>query len=406
MGAAPTAKKICFISNEAARTGAPAILLGLSQWLQAHHRIESVHVLMRDGALRTDFERLGKTYTWIPTDLNQPERLHKRLGKLLLQRGRSDPGVWLKRILEEEQPDILYLSTLVLGKYLQAVNKDPRQRVISHGHELLPSLRQLSNDQLVQTQLGLSDVVIACAPCVAEMLHTTFQLPASKCTIIPEYIHPESSDSAPDLSIAMPASVARELGTMPALMAALGNGTPLLGNGGNPIHRKGFDLFPLLVRECKRQFGEVPFHAVWLGCGQGSAAHGEMEWDLNRMGLRENVSLVPSVSLPTFRWLLRRLTVLTLLSREDPFPLVVLEAGMRGVPTVCFEGSGAIPDLAAEGCCVSVNYLDVPAFAAAVRRLCEQPEEARAIAARCGRKVRDELSLDVVAPRVAKVLLG
>ncbi len=398
--------KVCFISNEAARTGAPAILLGLSQWLQAHHRIETVHVLMRDGALRPDFERLGKTYAWIPTDLNQPERFHKRLGKLLRQRGQSDPGVWLTRILEKEQPDILYLSTLVLGKYLQDVKKKPRQRVVSHVHELLPSLRQLSNDQLVRVQLNLSDGIIACAPCVADMLRTTYAVSASQCTIIPEYIIPDASGPTPERSTAMPASVARELGTMPRLLAALRDGTPLIGNGGTPIHRKGFDLFPQLVRECKRQFGGAPFHAVWMGCGEGSAAHGEMEWDLNRMGLREAVTLVPSVSLPTFRWLLSRLAVLALLSREDPFPLVVLEAGMLGVPTVCFEGSGAIPDLAAEGCGVSVDYLDLPAFAAAVWRLCRLPEEAREIAARCHRKVSDELTLDVVAPRVAEVLLG
>ncbi len=398
--------KICFISNEAARTGAPAILLGLSQWLQAHHRIETVHVLMRDGALRPDFERLGKTHAWIPTDLNRPERFHKRLGKLLRQRGHSDPGVWLTRILEKEQPDIIYLSTLVLGKYLQQVKRKPEQRIVSHVHELLPSLRQLSNDQQVRIQLTLSDRVIACAPCVADMLRSTYQVSTSQCTIIPEYIIPDAAGPAAERSAEMPASVARELGTMPRLLAALRDGTPLIGNGGTPIHRKGFDLFPQLVRECKRQFGEAPFHGVWMGCGEGSAAHGEMEWDLNRMGLRDAVTLVPSVSLPTFRWLLARLAVLALLSREDPFPLVVLEAGMLGVPTVCFEGSGAIPDLAAEGCCVSVDYLDLPAFAAAVWRLCRQPEEAREIAARCHRKVSDELSIEVVAPRVAAVLLG
>ena len=116
-------KKVCFISNEGARTGAPAILLGLSQWLKAHHGLEVVHVLMRDGALRDDFERVGKTHTWIPLDFNRPERLHKRLGKVLLQRGHTDPGVWLCQILEKENPDFIYLSTLVLGKYLQQFQK-------------------------------------------------------------------------------------------------------------------------------------------------------------------------------------------------------------------------------------------------------------------------------------------
>lgn len=361
---------------------------------------------MRDGALRPDFEHLGKTHAWIPTDLNQPDRFHKRLGKLLRQRGQADPGIWLTRILENEQPDVIYLSTLVLGKYLRQFKKNSRQRIVSHVHELLPSLRQLSNDQQVKIQLDLSDAVIACAPCVADMLHTTYAVPASRCTIIPEYIVPDASGPAPARSAAMPDSVTRELGTMPRLLDALRDGIPLIGTGGTPIHRKGFDLFPQLVRECKRQFGEVPFHAVWMGCGEGSAAHVEMEWDLKRLGVRDAVTLVPSVSLPTFRWLLSRLEVLTLLSREDPFPLVVLEAAMVGVPTVCFEGSGAIPDLAAEGCCVSVPYLDLPAFATAVCRLWRSREEARELAARCHRKVSDELTLDVVAPRVAEVLLG
>lgn len=397
--------KICFVSNEAARTGAPAIVLGLIQWLQAHHQLDMVHVLMRDGALRPDFERSGKTYTWIPTDLNQPERIHKRLAKLLLQRSHSDPGVWLTSILEKEKPDIIYLSTLVLGKYLQQFQKLPHQHIVSHGHELLPSLRQLSNDQQVRTQLALSDVVIACAPCVAQTLTDTFALPASRCTIIPEYIIPEPTNPSLPPPLLDPASIPGELGAMQRLQAALRSGMPIVGIGGNPINRKGFDLFPLLVQECKRQFGDTPFHAVWIGCGPGSAAHGAMEWDLTRMGLEGDVSLVPSVSMPTFRWLLRRLAVMTLLSREDPFPLVVLEAGLLGVPTVCFAGSGAIPDLAAEGCCVSVGYLDLAAFAAAVWRLCRHPREAQAIAAHCQRKVRNELLLDKVAPRVAEVLL-
>ncbi len=398
-------RKICFISNEAARTGAPAILMGLIQWLQAHHQLDTVNILMRDGALRADFERTGKTYTWIPTDLNQPERIHKRLAKLLLQRSRSDPGIWLNTILKKEKPDIIYLSTLVLGKYLQQVDKLPGQRIVSHVHELLPSLRQLSNDQQVQSQLALSDVVIACAPCVAETLSNVFDLPADKCTIIPEYIIPEWSSAVGQPGQAAAVLTPSEVEAMPKLNAAIRDGAHLVGVGGNPINRKGFDLFPQLVRECKRHFADTPFHAVWIGCGEGSPAHGAIQWDLRRLGLEDCVSLVPSVSLPSFRWLLARFEVLTLLSREDPFPLVALEAGLLGVPTVCFEGSGAIPELAAEGCCVSVAYLDLSAFAAAVHRLCRQRQEAKAIAGRCQRKVIEELSLNVVAPRLAEVLL-
>jgi glycosyltransferase involved in cell wall biosynthesis len=123
------------------------------------------------------------------------------------------------------------------------------------------------------------------------------------------------------------------------------------------------------------------------------------------MGLSDQIVLFPSVAMASFRRLLSRLQVLTLLSREDPFPLVALEAGLLEIPTVCFKGSGAIAEMADEGACIAVDYLNLEEFAAAVQRLWAQPEEARRIGRRCRLKVLEELSLEQVAPRVAQVLL-
>ena len=95
--------KILFISNDGSRTGAPSILLNLIRWLKSHHDLKMAAVLMRNGSLRTEFEQELTTYTWIPTDLNQPERIHKRLVNTLLQRGRTDPGKWLAQIIEKEK---------------------------------------------------------------------------------------------------------------------------------------------------------------------------------------------------------------------------------------------------------------------------------------------------------------
>ena len=404
-------KKILFVSNEAARTGAPAILLGLIRWLQAHHQIEAISVLMRDGALREDFEQTCQTHAWIPVDLNQPERIHKRLSKAVFAgRQQSDPGIWLASIFENEKPDIIYLSTLVLGKYLQQIQRRSNQRFITHVHELLPSLRQLTSDHLVHTQLTLSDAVIACAPCVSQTLINQFSLSPSKCNLIPEYIIPNDSSPLPKRSLPPSEASSSEASSsegagLEKIYQAVDAGHHIFGIGGNPIHRKGFDLLPLLIQECKQIF-ESPFLAVWIGCNPGSEAHSAMDWDLTNMGLQENVALIPSVAMPTFRWILSQLDVLTLLSREDPFPLVVLEAGLLRIPTVCFEASGAIPEFAAAGECVSVNYLDVPAFAAAVHRLCRDPQEAARIGERCRQKVKKDLTLEIVAPQVAKVLFA
>jgi glycosyltransferase involved in cell wall biosynthesis len=362
---------------------------------------------MRNGSLRTDFEQELTTYTWIPTDLNQPERIHKRLVNTFLQRGRSDPGKWLAQIIEKEKPDVIYLSTLVLGRYLGSVRQDAHPRIVSHVHELLPSLLQLSGDAMVQRQLDLSHKVISCADCVQNGLTKNFHLSQDRCIILPEFIitRPDSkSHDSQENDCANNQDPQEKLGWQ-KLNIAQDRGLPVFGIGGNPISRKGFDLIPLFLKACRQRFGDEGFLFVWIGCGEGSSPHASLSWDLELMGLSDQIVLFPSVAMASFRKLLSRLQVLTLLSREDPFPLVALEAGLLEIPTVCFKGSGAIAEMAEEGACIAVDYLNLEAFAAAVQRLWAQPEEARRIGRRCRLKVLEELSLEQVAPRVAQVLL-
>ena len=399
--------KILFISNDGSRTGAPSILLNLIRWLKSHHDLKMAAVLMRNGSLRTDFEQELTTYTWIPTDLNQPERIHKRLVNTLLQRGRTDPGKWLAQIIEKEKPDVIYLSTLVLGRYLGSVRQDAHPRIVSHVHELLPSLLQLSGDAMVQRQLDLSHKVISCADCVQNGLTKNFHLPQDRCIILPEFIitRPDKkSHDSQENDCANNQDPQEKLGWQ-KLTIAQERGLPVFGIGGNPISRKGFDLIPLFLKACRQRFGDEGFLFVWIGCGEGSSPHASLSWDLELMGLSDQIVLFPSVAMASFRRLLSRLQVLTLLSREDPFPLVALEAGLLEIPTVCFKGSGAIAEMADEGACIAVDYLNLEEFAAAVQRLWAQPEEARRIGRRCRLKVLEELSLEQVAPRVAQVLL-
>ena len=399
--------KILFISNDGSRTGAPSILLNLIRWLKSHHDLKMAAVLMRNGSLRTDFEQELTTYTWIPTDLNQPERIHKRLVNTLLQRGRTDPGKWLAQIIEKEKPDVIYLSTLVLGRYLGSVGQDAHPRIVSHVHELLPSLLQLSGEAMVQRQLDLSHKVISCADCVQNGLTKNFHLPQDRCIILPEFIitrpDKKSHDSQQN-DCANNQDPQEKLGWQ-KLNIAQERGLPVFGIGGNPISRKGFDLIPLFLKACRQRFGDEGFLFVWIGCGEGSSPHASLSWDLELMGLSDQIVLFPSVAMASFRRLLSRLQVLTLLSREDPFPLVALEAGLLEIPTVCFKGSGAIAEMADEGACIAVDYLNLEEFAAAVQRLWARPEEARRIGRRCRLKVLEELSLEQVAPRVAQVLL-
>jgi glycosyltransferase involved in cell wall biosynthesis len=91
-------------------------------------------------------------------------------------------------------------------------------------------------------------------------------------------------------------------------------------------------------------------------------------------------------------------------SREDPFPLVVLEAAMFAKPAVCFNGAGGIPEFVDRGCGRSVPYLDVWQFAEAIVELIESP----ALRERLGQAARQRVtrlhSLDVGGMALWKVL--
>lgn len=387
-------KRVLFVCHEASRTGAPLLLFWLVRWLVAHQAVEAHVAILRDGPMRDDFEALCPTTTWRPL---QPTPWRKRLAAKLRGRPLSiDPDAWLAEQVGRIQPDVLYLNTLVLGYALGQLPPHAMPRaVVSHVHELKPSLTMLSKPELVKHQLAVSTLVIACAEPVRTQLVADDDVPPERCVLLP---------------VGMPAAMAQPLDAtsfdpqtrrvVDALAEERCRGRFLFGFLGTPLSRKGVDLFPLLLRECAKVFGELPFCGVWVGCPEGSAPHASLMWDLQRLGLQDRALVLPG--LPKGPAAIAQLDVFTLLSREDPFPIVVLEAGAQGIPTICFQESGGIPELASRQAVVAVPYLDLQAYAQQLHRLALQPEERRRIGQRCRDVVLAEHTVEGLAPQLER----
>jgi glycosyltransferase involved in cell wall biosynthesis len=73
------------------------------------------------------------------------------------------------------------------------------------------------------------------------------------------------------------------------------------------------------------------------------------------------------------------LDLFLLTSREDPFPLVMLEAARQAVPVVCFEGAGGATEFVDETVGATVPMLDVAGMTAAVKRFKASPELRRRV---------------------------
>jgi glycosyltransferase involved in cell wall biosynthesis len=389
--------KVLFVSHDASRTGAPLLLLWLVQWLRQHSSIEVSAILMRDGPLRREFEKVCPTYFWNPPPLFKPvvHRFIDRFGK----RSNHSAAALLENTINTLNPNIVYLNTLVLGKYLKDVH--PRVKdlhYISHGHELAFTLATMSSTEAVKTQLQLSSAVISCATAAQELLVTRYGLAPEKGVVLPEYIPASCSEEVTNQQ----QIDSKSNDVVERLTVEKARGTFIFGCVGSAISRKGFDLFPLLLKECAAIFKERSFLGLWLGSGEGSEARLLAEMDLEHMQVKNHALLLSG--LPSAIPVISQLDVHCLLSREDPYPVVVLEAAALAVPTICFKGSGGIPEFVEQDKDLTVDYLDLRAFAMALLKLATHEDLRSQLGRRSQEKVFQQSSIDVVAPRIVATM--
>jgi glycosyltransferase involved in cell wall biosynthesis len=159
----------------------------------------------------------------------------------------------------------------------------------------------------------------------------------------------------------------------------------VIGGCGNAEWRKGNDLFNWIARRAIQKTTPLPVYFVWVGAGPQHDIYNLIESDIRLMGLDKRIILIP----PTPRALdfISRFDVLMLSSREDPYPLVVLEAALAEIPVVCFEGAGGAPELIEADAGFVVPYLDISAASDALIQLILDPSMRRDMGKRGRQKV-------------------
>jgi glycosyltransferase involved in cell wall biosynthesis len=84
-----------------------------------------------------------------------------------------------------------------------------------------------------------------------------------------------------------------------------------------------------------------------------------------------------------------QLDVFVLPSREDAFPLVVLEAASHGVPTVYFSDAGGIGEFLGEEAGIPVCYLNIESMAEKIIQLKMDDEYRMSLGKRAQQKLKD-----------------
>jgi glycosyltransferase involved in cell wall biosynthesis len=195
--------------------------------------------------------------------------------------------------------------------------------------------------------------VIATSAFTARLLVADYAVPGARVTVVRPGVDP--------------AAQTRGDGRAPFVLLSVGAVTP----------RKGYDV--LLAAHA--QLSDLPWRLTIVGdLARDKAAVARLFADVQRFGLAGRVVVAGAVSAERLEALYAEADIFVLASRFEGYGMAFAEAIAHGVPVVGTT-AGAIPETAPGSAALLAPSDDSEAFAAAVRRLIEDPKERDRLAA-------------------------
>jgi glycosyltransferase involved in cell wall biosynthesis len=359
------------------------VLLHLARWLRDNADAQCAFVLGGSGELLGDFDALG------PTAVLRNGRVTGRLlGKPVL--GRCAVGRYVVPLARRiGGVDVIYSNTLTNGWLLSDLSALLRRPVVSHAHELEFASLLFTRPSYLEKTMVCTDQFIACSQAVAVFLREKHAIDCKRISVVHEFIPARLMSSG---SGAARAELRRRLG--------IPEGALVVGASGTLDLRKGPDIFMDVARRILSGQPDDDVHFVWVG-GSGVALE-FFRADVCKAGLSDKVSFVGERTDAADCF--DAFDLFLLPSREDPYPLVMLEAAALATPTVCFLGNGGAPEFVEEDAGICVPSGNVEAFAAAVEALLRDEVLRRTMGARAREKVVERHDVSVAAPQVVAVI--
>lgn len=372
-------KKILFISHDGNRAGAQILLMRFLQLLKDNQDFTFKILVKDDGPLSRGWDELAPTFHWYY------EPVRKHIDRVL---GRQTHRQQILSQLRKEHFDLVVSNTVTNGPLLAELRGVLTCPIVTYAHEMPMGIATYTSREGFRQTLRYSDAFWACSEAQRQVYIERFGILPEAITVLPSLLPMPLSDLSAEDDTGR--SVRQSLG-IPA-------GAPLIGACGTFDWRKGIDLFVQAARQAPEHL-----HWLWIGVNEGSAEYKMMQEDLRRLGLAERVHLLPHTDRPLEY--LAALDVFVLTSREEPYPLVVLEAATLSKPIVCFAQSGGAPDFVGEEAGVVCPYLDVACMSRSVGELAENQQ----LRTQLGRQARQKVlrqHADAVAMQAFASLLN
>lgn len=308
-------------------------------------------------------------------------RLFSRIYRKLIQKNRLNKFLNVPVCL-------IYSNTIGNGDLSAYFKKKLKVRLITHVHELHEVIRSMGERNL-KTVIDSTDIYLAAARAVKDMLTGTFGISKEKIIVVPEFIEAFNSGEkkAPDF-----------------LNKIKPDDTSLLvGSVGFVDFRKGYDLFMETARLVVNIYKKKEIKFIWVGA-YGRGKKELVDRYVLSNGLQNHVLFTGEVSDPYsyYHWF----DLLYLPSREDPFPLVMLESSWAARPVVCFKNCGGMEEFIDEDTGILIDEIDARKAAIKIIDLYHNRNEILRLGLNAKRKVEQYYLIDKIAPEIYKIILN
>ncbi|MBN2319618.1 MAG: glycosyltransferase family 4 protein [Acidobacteria bacterium] len=364
--------KVLFISHDATRTGAPIIFLHFLKWFRKNTDIPFQIILKDGGPLEAEFHELGPTHglNWNNAYFDQTEK-----EKYLFNLAKQDFS-------------LIYSNTVTNGQVLACL-AEADCPILTHVHELEYRIRHQTDPEIIAATTAFTDHYIAVSRAVKQNLVLNHDIPEKAVSIVRGFVPTEDaiagSGGCPDIR--------NSLGIPP--------GALIVGACGTSDWRKGPDLFIQLAAAVRRKLGSS-VHFCWVGAQVDSPEFSALEHDAGMADLDDCMHFIGPQKNPEDYFSL--FDVFVSVSREDPFPLVNLEAAALGIPVVCFDNSGGGREFVGNACGFVVDYLDIAGMSARVMDLLKDTELRTRLGNQARKKAREYHDISSVAPEILRVM--
>ncbi|ADB38594.1 glycosyltransferase family 4 protein [Spirosoma linguale] len=382
-------KKLLLIGHDANRAGAQIVLLNLMRLLKQEGL--SMHLLLGEGGpLLDDYRAICPVTIWpAPSPYVVGALADKVLFKVGLwerfqERQRVSRQQAIQAELNLDSFDLVLVNTVTSSRWFSQLTIPARMPVVTFVHELDMSVRIYTRPDELALLLNRTTQLLAVSKATARYYERQHGFDPARITLYTLIDTPTLSHTVQQ---------ARE---QPSPYSSLGlpDNALIVGGCGNAEWRKGNDLFITLARQvigrvqnnttAQEASIDRPVHFVWVGVPPGNLRD-DLLVDIRKAGLGDCVHLIPPT--PEVLRYLSRFDVFVLCSREDPYPLVVFEAGLSEVPVVCFDDAGGSPELVETDGGYVVPYLDLDAMSSRVIDLLREPDLRKRMGQRLAQKI-------------------